>query len=123
MARKADDLTEAELDELVGKIAQSGTRAYSTDFSLGMPILQEAGIALRRVNGTWYAMAEGDGGTTEQVSWGRLTILGGKKYGPYSYQTHKRIKRFSGPTMLIAGLRCFVAANLKDEIDVYETSR
>ena len=64
---------------------------YSTGWAQGGPIIEREDIATEctsRANSTWSANTYG---------WG---------------------KRFRGPTLLIAAMRCFVASKLGDEVDV-----
>lgn len=64
--------------------------AYSTDWSQGGPIIEKEGIRLHRSHtGDWWAGAESE--------------------------PHKPI---SGPTPLIAAMRCYVASKLGDEVEV-----
>lgn len=68
----------------------------------GVPIIDRHGIATRKdmKTGNWYAMLSsdldlGDGMTVE---WSE--------------------RRFNGPTMLIAAMRCYVASKLGEEVDI-----
>jgi hypothetical protein len=66
-------------------------------------------IGSRKNNTIWYAMASNDMGTGTSVSWSKMTIDGGKRYGPLSYEVHKRQQRFDDRSRLVASLRAAVA--------------
>ena len=83
---------------------------YSTDWSKGGPIIEREGILLRpvrkeghKLNGQWLAMYDG-GNTGSMVQWTD------KFWFPRHYLT--------GPTPLIAAMRCYVASKLGDEADI-----
>ena len=88
----------------------------STDWSQGGPLLENAGIATRRVsNGTWLAVKSSDLGDDEGARWSQFTF----KDVPKTASTSRR-KRFDGPTQLIAGLRCLVASKYGELVAVPE---
>ena len=90
-----------------------GNCRYSTDFSLGGPILERAGIATRRhSNGTWIAVKSSDLGDDEAARWNQWTF----KDVPKTASTSRR-QRFEGPTQLIAGLRCLVAGEFGESVE------
>ena len=74
---------------------------YSTDWSQAGPIIEREGIATAHFN-------YGDGQTKE---W-RAEILDGGGYFASIEFTH------TGPTPLIAAMRCFVASKLGDEVEI-----
>ncbi len=88
--------------------------AYSTDFSQGARILEMAGIATRRLSsGTWQAMLSSDLGDSEAARWSLFTLIG----VPASASTTRQC-RFTGPTQLSAGLRCYAASVLGEVVEV-----
>lgn len=89
----------------------------TTNPDQGHPILERAGIAVRKhSSGIWYAMLSTDLGNSEAARWNKDKR--GERYGTHSYQIHRVQCRFEGSTMLIAGLRCFIASELGVEVDV-----
>lgn len=81
----------------------------------GHPIIEREGIATRKhSSGTWYALARADAGDSQRVDWHELTWRG------VSTKDGQRRQRFAGPTMLVAGLRCYVASKLGELVDVPE---
>lgn len=83
-------------------------RRYSTDWTLAGPIIEREGIALRRhSSGVWYAMQSKYLGDSEGARWSTKQWVS---------QTVTRPIRFAGPTLLIAAMRCYVAAKLGDRI-------
>ena len=83
---------------------------YSTNWSQGGPIIEREGILLRALrstghslNGQWLAMYDGTN-TCTMVQWVKRTDW------PHHY--------LSGPTPLVAAMRCYVASQLGDEVDV-----
>ncbi len=97
MKLKTSELTGAALDWAVAKCvfgygADCKENRYSTDWAEGGPIIEREGISTRRFTvGTadWIAYANVDG-----AEW------------------------LHGPTPLIAGMRCYVASKLGDEVEV-----
>lgn len=84
--------------------------APSRDWSQGGPIVEREGIYLRairkeghKLNGTWLAQPS-DTNTGSMVQWVR------RNYWPNHY--------WSGPTPLIAAMRCYVASKLGDEVEI-----
>jgi hypothetical protein len=63
-------------------------------------------------------MTSRDSGTLRDVSWTAKTAAGGERYGKLSYEVHLRTKRFEGKTMLVAGLRAYVASKLGASVEV-----
>ena len=103
---KTSELTGAALDWAVAKIEgrefeapesfldyyDEGGMRYSTDWAFGGPIIEREVIQLTpdEYTGTWSAYMTNEG-------------------EPYDY---------TGPTPLIAAMRCFVASRLGDDVDV-----
>lgn len=117
MKMKTSELTGAALDWAAAKAA--GQTYYgpawtkpSTDWKQGGPIIEREGILLRpirkeghQMNGQWLAMYD-ETNTGTMVQWVK------RKDFPGHYRT--------GPTALIAAMRCYVASKLGDEVDVPE---
>jgi hypothetical protein len=95
---KTNELTGAALDWAVakckGELAYWPEIEYSTDWAQGGPIIEREAIQLMpdEYMGTWSAYMTNEG-------------------EPYSG---------TGPTPLIAAMRCYVASKLGDDIDVPE---
>jgi hypothetical protein len=103
--------------ERSGELAKE--HRYSTDRAQAGPIIEREGIATRKhSSGTWYAMAQADVGDMQSPSWVEFTARGGERYGVESWAVRSRRQRFSGPTLLIAGLRCYVASKLGATIEI-----
>jgi hypothetical protein len=106
MMSKTSELAGAALDWAVAKcerrsyLTMDGLHDYaaSTDWSQGGPIIEREGVTITMRYG------EGTGGN------GRWAA----SIGPYP------TKQVTGPTPLIAAMRCFVASRLGDEVDVPE---
>lgn len=96
MKIKTSKLTGAALDYAVGMTGEYGVGFFSTDWSQGGPIIEKEGIAVARNPTEWCAYRP-DGLIHSAIRWT------GKK---------------TGPTPLIAAMRCFVASRLGDEVDV-----
>jgi hypothetical protein len=96
-----------------GESGNSESFHPSTNWRHGGPIIEREGIALRTWNSTWYAMAIADAGSGQTMHWNEYTCLNGERYGPLSFQVHKRQLRFVGTTPLIAAMRCYVASRQK----------
>lgn len=82
----------------------------STDWSQGGPIIEREGILLRSLrraghsmDGTWLAMLDA-GNTGSMVQWVKRTDW------PRHY--------LSGPTPLLAAMRCYVVSKLGEAVDV-----
>lgn len=88
---------------------------FSTCWSKGGPVIDHAGIAFRKSKGKWYAMMSEDLGDGERAHWTQFTFRG----VPRTRNTSRRC-RFDGPTALIAAMRCFVASELGDEVEIPE---
>ena len=101
-----------------GHFGDNGLYTPSEDFEHGVAVIMREGIATRKSKGKWYAMTEADCGSSTNVSWTEKTGLGGERYGKLSYEIHLRTKRFEGETLLIAGLRAYVASKLGKSVDV-----
>ena len=69
-----------------------GNAAYSTDWSQGGPIIERKGIGTFKEDVAWVA-------TLPKASW---------------------LMELCGPTPLIAGMRCYVASELGDEVEIPE---
>lgn len=94
MKIKTADLQGAALDWAVGVAHEDGGLlpvAYSTDWQFGGPIIEREDIALR-------PQARSEGWFAHKV-WG--------EQGEYT-----------GPTPLIAAMRCYVASKLGDEVTI-----
>lgn len=83
---------------------------YSTDPSKGIPILEQEGINLRAIrkeghplNGQWLA-AYDHGNTSTTVQWVKRL----------DWPCHF----LAGPTLLVAGLRCYVVRSMGEEVEV-----
>lgn len=86
---------------------------YSTNAAQSMPIIEENGIALRRHSrGTWYAMRSAELGDSEGSRWSDVTFRGVAANRP------PRRVRYEGGTAAIAALRCYVASEMGEEIEV-----
>ena len=95
-----------------GKYMTGPDLLFSRKWEAGGPIIERKGIATRRSNGNWYAMLSADLGDGERAQWSKFSWAGTPKgSGP-------RQVRFSGPTPLIAAMRCYVASKLGDAVDV-----
>ena len=110
MKIKTSELTGAALDWAVAKcelpegwaddeIVLGDSTDYSTDREQGGPIIEREGI------GTQPVYRDG-----ELVGW----VADSKKLNP-----EEGMEQY-GPTPLIAGLRCYAASKLGDEVDVPE---
>lgn len=84
----------------------------STAYGYGMNIVEREGIATRkhRKSGTWYAIARDDIGDLTSPSWRTHTYRGAQNSGLPRQQT------FTGETLLIAAMRCYVASKTGGEI-------
>jgi hypothetical protein len=77
-------------------------------------LLEKQGIATRQhSSGKWYAMLSTDLGDDESARWSLHTM----KDVPKTASTSRQC-RFEGPTSLIAGLRCWVAFELGERVEV-----
>jgi hypothetical protein len=105
---KTSELTGAELDWAVAKCegtisgAESLVRTdwlvpYSTDWTQGGPIIEREGVSMRfcekDARGAWYA------------------VLGKNRFLSPDFEG-------SGPTPLIAVMRCYVASKLGDTVEI-----
>ena len=111
-----------EYDELAAKNIQYPEYAKhypkvspSTNWALGGPILERERIAIRESKSKWYAMTSADLGDGERAQWVQFTF----RNVPKTASTSRRC-RFTGPTPLIAAMRCYVASKLGDEVEVPE---
>ena len=87
--------------------------AFSTDWTQGGPIIDREGIATRKHSGgTWYAMTSLDLGDGERAQWCEFSWRGVPSKGK------ARKARFSGPTRLVAAMRCYVAFKLGDTVQI-----
>jgi hypothetical protein len=86
------------------------SRRPSRDTGYALELIQGAGIGFRVVRNTWYAMLSSDSGDCSRVDWHEYTCVGGKRYGYRSYEVLRRRCRYSGDTLIRAGLRCYVSA-------------
>jgi len=91
---KTINLTDAALDWAVGSTGEYGCGFFSTDWSQGGPIIEREAIQLTpdEYTGTWSAYMTNEG-------------------EPYVG---------TGQTPLIAAMRCYVASQLGDQVDVPE---
>lgn len=89
-----------------------GSTRFSTEWAQGGPIIEREGILLRpvrkdghKLDGQWLAKYD-VGNTGSMVHWSD------KPWFPLRYH--------SGPTLLIAAMRCFVASKFGDEVETPE---
>ncbi len=89
--------------------------SYTTSWAQSGPIIDREKVALRHSNDKWYAIYSSNLGNGERAQWCEYTWV--------SVRPNEKAKRqrFSGPTPLIAAMRCYVASRLSDEVDVPET--
>ena len=100
---------------------QIGTYSPATNWSLGGPLIEKHGIAMRQdKNNVWYAMKSTDLGSGERAQWVEFSYRGGERYGPASYEVRPRRQRFKGETALIAACRAIVASHLGDTVQIPE---
>ena len=85
---KTSELKDAALDWAVGSTGEYGVGFFSTDWAQGGPIIERENIGI---------------GYDADMGW-----IGIESDGKYE----------TGPTPLIAAMRCFVASKLGDEIDL-----
>ena len=101
---KTSELTDTALDRAVGMALQlpasywseGKCAAFSTDWAFGGPIIEREKIELKYL------------GYDNPPYWGAL------KFSPSKYER----KAATGPTPLIAAMRCYVASKLGDEVEV-----
>lgn len=96
----------------IDALCHLGGGAYqpSSRWDCGGPIIEREHIATRQHSGgTWYAMLSRHLGDGERAQWDLYHWVSRDK----SIQV-----RFTGPTPLIAAMRCFVASKLGDEVEV-----
>lgn len=110
-------VAKCEYDELAAATIQfpANSKYYpkitpSTDWSQGGPIIEREGILLRAIrkeghslNNQWLAMYD-NGNTGTFVHWVNKSVIA----SVYS----------SGPTPLVAAMRCYCCATLGDEVDI-----
>lgn len=97
---KTNELTGHALDWAVTRcegyrldLVPEGSYAPSTDWSQGGPIIEREGISVDRAGLAWTAdLSDSVGGYIEHTE--------------------------SGPTPLIAAMRCYVASKLGDEVEI-----
>jgi hypothetical protein len=97
---KTNELTGHALDWAVARcegyrldLVPEGSYAPSTDWSQGGPIIEREGISVDRAGLAWTAdLSDSVGGYIEHTE--------------------------SGPTPLIAAMRCYVASKLGDEVEI-----
>lgn len=117
--RGKDPIVLIDLIDAFGELLRRTAFCPSEDHARGGEIIEKAGIAVRRSStGKWFAMLSSDLGDGTGAQWNELSAHGGERYGPYSYQVHKRRIRFDGETMLIAAMRCYAASILGPKVDV-----
>jgi len=105
------------LAEIISGEAYPDLHAFTTDWAQGGPIIEREGISTVFCSGDlgeprnyWIATAEAQG-----WEWG---------YGPYHAQDdEKSIQIYkatthTGPTPLIAAMRCYVASQMGDEVEI-----
>lgn len=87
----------------------------SSNWSQGGPIIEREGILLRPVrkpghpmDGVWLAMYDG-GNTGQMVQWVE-----------FLFKNKNRRLYSSGPTALVAAMRCFVAKHLGEQVTIPE---
>lgn len=81
--------------------------AYSTDWAQSGPIIEREQMGLRWSDGRWLAEWWAPAMTRQELRHAR--------HRPNRYAT--------GPTPLIAAMRCFVASKLGDEVEIPEELR
>jgi hypothetical protein len=87
---------------------------YTRDWADGGPILERAGIATRKSSkGIWHAMLSSDLGDRITAPWVDLAFTNVEKT-----EVSTRECRFSGRSLLEAGLRCWVTSKLGDVVDL-----
>ena len=99
MKRKTSDLIGLALDWAVGKAdgCDLAPVEYSTKWEFGGPLIEREGGTLWSTNACgWRCKAK------------------------YDYVNDKEGVTMSGPTPLIAAMRCFVASKLGEEVDIPE---
>lgn len=120
MARvKTSELIGAALDWAVAKCegvtlehGLTDDERYSTEWAQGGPIIEREGISLRPIRKEGHALhdqclaAYDQGNTDTMVRW--------VKRADWPRHYH------SGPTTLVAAMRCFVASRLGDEVEIPE---
>lgn len=91
---KTSELTGIALDWAVGTTGEYGVGFFSTDWAKGGPIIEREAIQITpdEYKGAWFAYTTNEGEAYEGT----------------------------GPTPLIAAMRCYVASKLGDDIDVPE---
>lgn len=136
MKKKVSELSGAQLDWAVAKCEKPewlGNQAEtyvvkcgfspSTDWSQGGPIIEMENISIVCAEGEYRVSKSGHGYETYWVAEiGMLcpdTIYGsqGDNWGEY-FQIEE--SAMSGPTPLIAAMRCYVASKLGDEVEIPE---
>lgn len=136
---EANNLTGVQLDYAVGMCAleygvieeggviytatESGNRNVrfnpSSSPQQAGEIIDREGIATRKhSSGTWYAMAMDDVGDGTSPSWNENTYRNAERFGPLSHQVNPRRQRFTGPTFLVAAMRCFVSSKLGATVEL-----
>lgn len=88
----------------VGYLVHTTELRYSTDWSLGGPILDREINVLEKRDGYFYAWRSKR--TDDKVTIDFKTIKGDREAWAY------------GPTMLVAGMRAYVKSKLGEEVDI-----
>lgn len=114
---KTNELTGAALDWATAQcagiaidIAPDGYSTYhpSRDWAQGGPIIERAGIDIHRVN---------------SVMWSARWWADNAGMVKNPAQRFRDNIRMDGPTPLVAGMRCFVASRLGDEVEIPDELR
>lgn len=114
---RTSDLTGVALDWAVAKCEgflcdykyNGALASYSTDWSQGGPIIEREDINVTRF--TYSEITESGAEIYRKEGWMAFTTTSSYWMTP---------KRTYGPTPLIAAMRCYVASNLGDEVDIPE---
>jgi hypothetical protein len=120
---RTSELSGAALDwavaKLEGVLFPRSIPPYSTDWAQGGPIIEREGITVAYCAGDLGEPRSGWVATPEQQGWDW-------GYGPYheqddekSFQVYKNTTS-TGPTPLLAAMRCYVASKLGDDVDIPE---
>jgi len=112
-------LYEATLAEVEG-----GSYHPATDWAQGGPIIEQGGISVLRCDDTYGTDATGFCNNQRIPKWAATTGQHGcsEVYGPQGDYYGKDYEvdgdSITGPTPLIAAMRCYVASKLGDTVDV-----
>jgi hypothetical protein len=134
MKIKTSELTGAALDWAVAKCEDKGhlfaghevgRLHYTSNWAEGGPIIERLGISVIQLERESIPDAEGFWQGEYRDQWG--AVIGDRhspeeQHGPqgdyWGRSYHVDENAVSGPTPLIAAMRCYVASKLGDEVDV-----